>query len=101
MTKPKTEKVYIVVSDFGSAGCAYNETDERYTDRETLVRDLIDAQFTTPIRVVAFDPKECDVSAEIARDVVERAWTENVDLTDDVIDFCEDHGVDVPEIVHR
>ena len=33
---------YLVLDDFGRSGRAWRETDEGSTDRETLIRDLVD-----------------------------------------------------------
>lgn len=81
-------------------GGVYRETDAIYASRETLIRDIIDGQYEDPIRVVAFDPSACDVSEDIAKAVSDQAWSEGRKLPDEVIDFCEDQGITVPEIRH-
>lgn len=78
----------------------YRETDTQYVDRATLIRDLIDGQYDEPVRIVAFDPELADVSAEIAKAVSDLAWSESKKLPEGVIEFCEDCGVIVPEIVY-
>lgn len=101
MPTAKTDIAYIVVEDFGSLGRAYIETDERLADCETLVQFLLDGQCDRPVRIVAFNPSTHDVSAEIAEMLVERAWSDNVGLPPAVINFCEKHGVEVPEIAYK
>jgi hypothetical protein len=67
--------VHIVLDDFGKAGRAYRETDERETTFESVVDDPLTGQFENPVRVVAFNTSEgwsLDVSEDIAREVVKR-----------------------------
>ena len=52
------ENVYLVVNDFGRPGVAWCETDVDATDLETIIRDLLDGQFTSPVRVVGFNVAE-------------------------------------------
>lgn len=48
--------IYLVLEDFGArAGCAWRETDEQDTDRETALRDIISGQYSYPVRIVAFN----------------------------------------------
>lgn len=97
----KDDMTYIVVEDFGSLGRAYLETDERLADRNTTIINLIEGQSDRPLRIVAFDAKACDVSADIAQEIIDRAWTMDVDLPPAVINFCERHGAEVPEIIRE
>jgi hypothetical protein len=67
--------VHIVLDDFGKAGRAYRETDEREASLETVIDDLITGQFNNPVRVVAFNTSEGwsrDVSEDVAREVLRR-----------------------------
>ena len=67
--------VHVVLDDFGKAGRAYRETDERETSLQTVVDDLLAGQYSNPVRVVAFNTAEGwsrDVSDDIAREVVRR-----------------------------
>ena len=46
---------YLVLEDFGARlGRAWRETDAEATDRETLIRNLMDGQYGHPARIVAF-----------------------------------------------
>ena len=50
--------IYLVLEDFGArAGCAWRETDELDTDRDTVLRDLISGHYTYPVRIVVFNAK--------------------------------------------
>ena len=78
-------EIYLVLDDFGERmGRSWRETDEERTDRATVVTDLIDGQYSNPVRVVSFNTVEgCsrDVSEEIA----------------DLIAFdCDRDGLDIP-----
>ena len=63
--------VYIVLNYFG--GRAYCETGE---DEETIIENILNGQYSHPIRVVAFNTAEGwarDVTEDIARVVLDRA----------------------------
>jgi hypothetical protein len=54
------QDTYLVLDDFGGRlGRAWRETDEEDTDRETLIRDLMDDQYGNPLRIVAFNTAAC------------------------------------------
>jgi hypothetical protein len=76
--------IYLVLDDFGSRlGRAWRETDEEDTDRATLMRHLLDGQYSHPTRIVAFNTAEGwsrDVTVDIA-DELRRRW---VELDDEV-----------------
>ncbi|MHC4051372.1 hypothetical protein [Bradyrhizobium sp. 25ACV] len=77
--------IYLVLEDFGArAGCAWRETDEQDTDRETVLRDLLSGQYAYPVRIVAFNAIEGwsrDATEDIADALAERAARERLDLT--------------------
>jgi hypothetical protein len=63
--------VYLVLDDFGGRlGRAWRETDESGTDRAELIRNLLDGQYSSPVRIVAFNTSE--------------GWSR--DVTDDIAD---------------
>jgi hypothetical protein len=68
--------VYLLLDQFGGRlGRAWRETDEEDTDFETLVRDLLEGQYSNPVRVVAFNTAEGwsrDVSDDVADELRER-----------------------------
>jgi len=49
------QDTYLVLDDFGPMGRSWRETDENGADRETLIRDLVEDQYSHPIRIVAFN----------------------------------------------
>jgi hypothetical protein len=66
----------LVVSDFGRRGRAWCETDVEATDLETVIQDLLDGQFSEPVRVVSFNTGEGwsrDISANVAEELRRRA----------------------------
>ena len=56
---PDDYDTYLVLDDFGERiGRAWRETDEERTDRETIITDLLDGQYSDPARVIAFNTAE-------------------------------------------
>lgn len=72
-----------MLDDFGFLGRAWRETDEADTNRETLVQDLLDGQYDSPVRIVAFNTAE--------------GWSGDVteDIADELRDRCAEVG-DIP-----
>ena len=67
------------------------ETNEGDTDRETLIRDLMDDQYDHPVRIVAFNTAEGwsrDVTVDIA-DELRRRFSEYDDVPASVQEFLE------------
>jgi len=83
--------VFLVLDGFGHRGRAWRETDEAGTDRETLIRDLIEDQYENPVRIVAFNTAEGwsrDVTIDIA-DELRRRYVEVGEVPDSVLEFME------------
>ena len=62
----------LVLDDFGRFGPAWRETDVEDTDFETVITNLLDGQFSNPVRVVAFNIAEGwsrDVSELVAMEL--------------------------------
>ena len=77
----------LVVNDFGRRGRAYCETDVEATDLETVIQDLLDGQYSKPVRVVSFNTDEGwsrDISANVAKELHRR---------------CDLQGREVPSIM--
>src|SRR6476619_8249703 len=77
------QDTYLVLDDFGERlGRAWRETNEGDTDRETLIRDLMEGQYSHPTRIVAFNTAEGwsrDVTMDIA-DELRRRFAEYDEL---------------------
>ena len=78
--------------DFGGRlGCSWRDTDADSADRETLIRELLNGQYSNPVRIVAFNTSEVwsrDVTDEIA-DELRRRYVEFGEVPDSVLDFME------------
>jgi hypothetical protein len=60
---PGTDRdIYLVLDDFGRLGRAWPETDEEHTDRDTLLRHLMEGQYHNPVRIVSFNPAKAGPS---------------------------------------
>jgi hypothetical protein len=84
------QDTYLVLDDFG-LGCSWRETDVDKADRETLIRDLVEGQYSHPVRIVAFNTAEGwsrDVTMEIA-DELRRRYIEFGEVPDPILDFME------------
>ena len=86
------QDTYLVLDDFGGRlGRAWRETDEEGTDRETLIRDLMEEQYSLPVRIVAFNTAEGwsrDVTMDIA-DGLRRRFAEYAEVPASVQKFLE------------
>jgi hypothetical protein len=85
------QDTYLVVDDFGQMGCAWRETDVESADCATLIRDLVDGQYSKPVRIVAFNFAEgwCrNVTTEIA-DELRRRHVESGEVPDSILGFIE------------
>ena len=49
---------YLVLDNFGRIGCSWRETDADNADHVTLIRDLVEGQYSHPVRIVAFNAAE-------------------------------------------
>jgi hypothetical protein len=84
--------VYLILDDFGQLGRAYREVDEEEADRESAIRHLKNGEYNNPVRIVAFNTAEGwsrDVTAEIARDVRDRADRSGEELSPGLRDFID------------
>ena len=86
------QDTYLVLDDFGGRlGCSWRETQADSTDRETLIRDLVEGQYSHPIRIVAFNTAEGwsrDVTVDIA-DELRRRHVEFGEVPDSILDFMD------------
>jgi hypothetical protein len=93
---PDNVDIYLVLDDFGKRlGRAWREADEERTDREAVIRDLLDGQYSGPVRVVAFNTAERwsrDVSEEIAEELAQRLTIDDIDVTPATLEsFLDQH----------
>jgi hypothetical protein len=85
------QDTYLVLDDFGRLGRAWRETDEYATDRETLIRGLVEGEFNNPARIVTFNTAEgwCrDVTVDVA-DELRRRLVEYGEISESAKQFLE------------
>jgi hypothetical protein len=89
------EGLHFVLCDFGRSGQAYVETDLSQADASTIVRNLLEGQYTRPVRVLALNVEEGwvrDVSEIIAAKVRDVARHDGWELISGTLDFIEAHS---------
>jgi hypothetical protein len=86
------QDTYLVLDDFGGRlGRAWRETDEEDTDRETLIRNLMDDQYSQPARIIVFNTAEGwsrDVTKDVA-DELRRRFAEYDEVPTSVQELLE------------
>ncbi|MCC8955364.1 hypothetical protein H8B02_18560 [Bradyrhizobium sp. Pear77] len=99
------QTVYLVADDFGPIGRAWREADFEAADLETVVQDMIAGEYSSPIRVAAFNTSERwseDVSEDIAREIQRRYDLQLTDVPAHLQDFVDRHvGRDQRQLVLR
>ena len=87
-----SQDTYLVLDDFGGHfGRAWCETTEEDANHETLIRDLMDGQYSRPRRIVAFNTAEGwsrDVTVDVA-DELRRRFAEYDEVPASVREFLE------------
>jgi hypothetical protein len=87
------QDVYLIMDDFGGRlGRAWRETEAGATDRETVIRDLLDGQYSNPVRVISFNTAEGwsrDASDDIADALRRRCETEMREPPSNIEGFLE------------
>jgi hypothetical protein len=89
------QNVYLVVDDFGPNGRAYRETDVEAADLETVILDLLEGQYRSPVRVIAFNIAEGwsqDASEDIAHELLRRCDLQLRDIPSGIQDFVDSHA---------
>ena len=98
---PDDQEIYLVLDDFGGRlGRAWPETDEKHTDRETLITDLMTGQYSNPVRVVAFNTAEGwsrDMSEEIADELMRWYAERDKEVPPSLEGFIDRHRTAVSE----
>jgi hypothetical protein len=85
--------VYLVLNDYRT-GLAYVETAAEEADRETVIRNFLNGQYSNALRVVAFNTAEGwsqDVSEDIVSEVLERAFDGDDTLSEATKRFVDRH----------
>jgi hypothetical protein len=86
--------IYLVLDDFGDRlGWAWPETDVAHTDRATVIRHLLEGQYSSPVRIIAFNTAEGwsrDVTEDIAAELAQ-ACADRGEISPSIADFIDDH----------
>ena len=87
------QDVYLVLDDFGGRiGSAWRETDAEAARLETVIAYLLDGQYSSPVRVIAFNTAEGwsrDVSENVAHELRRRCAEQARELPAYLQDFVE------------
>ena len=84
------QNVYLVLDDLGRHGRVWREADAETTDLETVITDLLECQYSYPVRVVAFNTAEGwsrDVSENVAHELRRRSDLQLTELPECLQDF--------------
>jgi hypothetical protein len=88
------QNVYLVIDDLGEHGRVWREADVEATDLETVIADLLDGQYSNPVRVIALNTAEGwsrDVSEDIAHELRRRGDLQLTDLPECLVEFILRH----------
>ena len=86
------QDTYLVLDDLGRFGRSWRKTAEDATDRETLIRDLVEGEFNSPVRIVVFNTAEGwsrDVTVDIADEMRQRIVGLRREISESAIQFIE------------
>jgi hypothetical protein len=84
------QNIYLVMDDLGRLGRIWPEADAETTDLETVISDLLTGQYSSPVRVVAFNTAERwseDVSADVAEELRRQCDLQMRELPSTISDF--------------
>jgi hypothetical protein len=93
------QDVYLVANDLGRLGRIWPDADLERTDLESVVQDLLEGQYSDPIRVVSFNTAEGwsrDVSADVAQELRRRCDLQRREVPSSILDFVEHHEGQYP-----
>ena len=88
------ETAYLVVDSLGARGSVYCETEIERPDLEIIISDLLEGQFSNPVRVIAFNTLEHwskDVSGYVAEEIQILCDIEGRAVPDHIRDFLKSH----------
>src|ERR1700682_1059253 len=86
------QNVYLVMDDLGRQGRVWREADTETADLETIILDLLEGQYKSPIRVVSFNTAQHwsqDVSADVAQELRRRCDLQQRDIPFFLQDFVD------------
>jgi hypothetical protein len=81
-----------VIDDLGHLGLLYCEADVETANVENVIQDLLDGQYSNPVRVIAFnvaDGWSRDISAQVAAEVRRHCDLQLREVPSSIQDFVE------------
>jgi hypothetical protein len=88
------ETVYLVTDDFGDLGRVWRETDVETADLETVIANMLNGEYSDPVRVIGFNTSEGwsrDISEEVAVELQYRCNRQGKDVPAHLEQFVERH----------
>jgi hypothetical protein len=86
--------VYLVMDDPGRLGRVWREADAEHTYLETVIQELLEGQYKSPVGIFGFNPFEGwsrDVSEDVAQEIRRRCDLLDRDLPPPLEEFVERH----------
>jgi hypothetical protein len=86
------QNIYLMMDDLGCFGRVWREADVENTDLETMILDLLEGQYESPVRVVAFNTAEKwsqDLSTDVAHELRRRCDLQLRDVPFFLQDFVD------------
>lgn len=84
----------LVIEDLGKLGLTYCESDLDTSNAEHVVEDLLESEYSNPIRVISFNIAHGwsqDISAQVAAELRRRCDLQLRDVPSNIQDFVERH----------
>jgi hypothetical protein len=82
----------LVIEDLGRLGRVFLKTEVERADLETVIVDMLDGQYSNPLRVVSFNTVERssqDISADVAGEIRRRCEIQGREIPASIRDFVE------------
>jgi hypothetical protein len=92
--RDRDQDACLVIDDLGKLGLIYCESDVETADVENVIADLLDGQYSNPVRVISFnvgDGWSRDISAQVAAELRRRCDLQLRDVPSSIQDFVERH----------
>jgi hypothetical protein len=94
------QTIYLVVDNICAPGTCH-ETEVERPDFDAVIADLLAGQFSSPVRVVAFNTLEHwsrDISRDVAEEIRMRCDIEGVAVPEHIGDFVERYTAPTPQL---
>jgi hypothetical protein len=88
------QNIYMVLDNLGRLGQIWPEADAEATELETVITDLLTGQYSSPVRIFAFNTAERwseDVSEDVADELRRRCDLQMREFPASISDFVEQH----------